>query len=220
MEISKDDINFYNAKIFNNQEKYRKEQKMFEFIKGKIPIIISAPHCVEHTRNGQVRCAEGETGAIAQIIAKETQCYTIFKTYNNEDDSNYDLENNYYKTFLKKAIKNENIILLIDLHGADTNRDFDIDIGTDNLKNIENKKYIVYELVNKLHASKIENIKIDSVFKASSVHTICKYIHKETNIPCVQLEISGKYRYIENINGINKFLNGIISYIKEIANKI
>ena len=91
-------INFYNNYLVE-KGKIAKEQgkRAFEVIEGQVPIIISAPHCVQQIRNGKIKSSEGETGAIAQYLAEKTQCYGIYKIYNNNDDANYDIENNPYK---------------------------------------------------------------------------------------------------------------------------
>lgn len=215
MEISKKQIEFYNNKInkIGKLQKIRNRQA-FKIEKGKIPVVISAPHCVEQTRNGKIKRAEGETGAIAQKIAKDLNCYVIYKTYNNQDDANYDIENNSYKKDLKQLIIDKKINLLIDLHGAKMESDFDVEIGTDNGKNISGKSYIIKELKQILKKNGITNITENQKFKASSEHTISKYIHEETKIICIQLEVTGKYRYIKNIEGINKLVNGIEEFIK------
>lgn len=217
MENLKEKIEYYNHQIFDNEEKRKQNnEKPFKIIQGEIPIILSAPHCVKQTRNGKMKQAEGETGAIVQIIAKDTKCYAIYKTYNKNDDANYDIENNLYKQELSNLINQKQIKLLIDIHGAKNENKFDIEIGTNDGENIENKGYIVKELKEILLKQGIKNIVENVKFKASSMHTISKYIHEKTKIPCIQLEITGRYRYIENIDGIEKLINGIEQFIKKI----
>ena len=214
MDELKKQILFYNSQII------QKENKGFEIEKGNIPIILSAPHCVLQTRNGKIKQEEGETGAIVQIIAKKAQCYAIFKTTHQNDDANYDIDKNMYKENLREIINRENIKLLLDFHGAKNENAFDIEIGTDEGKNINQKKYIVTELKEKLNKQNIFNIVENQKFKASSIHTISKYIHETTHIPCIQLEITGRYRYIENLEGINKLIIGIENFIETIKENL
>lgn len=219
-ENLKEQIIKYNNEIFNNEnERKLKKEKSFKIIKGNIPIIFSAPHCVEHLRNGKIRSAEGETGAIVQILAEKTNCYAIYKTYNNNDDANYDIEGNTYKAELADTIKKYNIKLLIDIHGAKDEHDFNIEIGTDDSKNI-NDQYIVDSLKNCFKNYEITNIAENIVFKANSIRTISKYIHEKADISCIQLEISGRYRYIKNIEGLNKLINSLIDFVYDIKEKI
>ena len=66
----------------------------------------------------------------------------------------------------------------------------------------------------------IKNIVENTKFKANTIRTISKYIHEKTKIPCIQLEIAGRYRYIENIEGIQKLINGLEKFIEEIEEKL
>ena len=216
----KDLIDKYNSEIFDNEEirKINKE-KPFKIVKGNLPIIFSAPHCVKQLREGKIKCAEGETGAIVQILAKETNCYAIYKTYNDNDDANYDIDSKY-KEYLLKIVKENDIKLLLDIHGAKNEHDFNIEICTDDGKNIENNWYLINYLKNSFNTNGIDKITENTIFKANSIRTISKYIHKETNIPCIQLEITGRYRYIENIEGIYKLINALSDFINDIKEKI
>ena len=211
------EIEKYNKEIFE-YENIRKENKeqSFKIIKGNIPIIFSAPHCVSQTRENKLKMAEGETGAIVQILAKDMNCYGVYKTYNDNDDANYDIEGNQYKEALLKLIKDENLKLLIDLHGAKNEHKFDIEICTDDGNNIDNKNFIIDILKKSFKNNGIDNITENSIFKASSIRTISKYIHSKTNIPCIQLEMTGRYRYIENIEGIAKLINGLEYFVNNI----
>ena len=98
----KNEIEKYNQKIIE-------EGKSFKVIKGKVPIILSAPHCVKHMRKENELTEEGETGAIVQYLAEHTNCWCIYKTSNNQDDANYDIENNPYKEEIAKIVKNNSI---------------------------------------------------------------------------------------------------------------
>lgn len=216
----KNEIDKYNRDIFDNEEQRKQnKEKPFKIISGIVPIIFSAPHCVEQLREGKIKRLEGETGAIVQILAKRTNCYAIYKTYNNNDDANYDIEGNTYKSELVDIIKKNNIKLLLDIHGAKNEHNFNIEICTDYGKNVENKD-IIDSLKDCFKKNEIPKITENTVFKADSIRTISKYIHTETNIPCVQLEITGRYRYIENLEGIRKLINSLSDFVDDIKEKI
>ncbi len=210
-------IKFYNEKILEKgQEAIRNGKKSFEIVEGKIPIIISAPHCVNQTREGKIKGSEGETGAIAQYVAEKTKCYAIYKTYNNNDDANYDIKNNPYKEAILELAKENKIKILLDLHGAAYKNKFDIELGTAKGKNIEGKEYLVEELKQNLENNGINNITIDSKFMAISEHTISRSISKKAKIPCIQLEINGRYRYIQHMEGIEKLTKALIEFVNNI----
>ena len=204
-------------KILEYNKNMKKDGKQsFSYKIGKIPVLLSAPHSVEHLREGNLKIAEEETGAIVQIIAELANCSCIYKTYNNNDDANYDIERNEYKEKIIEIIKDNNIKVLIDMHGASNKHEFDIEIGTDNNKNLNGNNEILDLLIRKLKNNGIEKIYVDSRFKASSIHTICKYVSSNVNIPCIQMEIVGKYRYKDYHEGIQKLVNAIKEFIQEI----
>lgn len=216
----KKQIEEINKKIFDNEQKRKQnKEKSFEIINGSIPIILSAPHSVKQTRNGKIKEAEGETGAIVQILAEKTGAYAIYKTYNNNDDANYDIYNNLYKEELKQIIESNNIKLLLDLHGAKYESNFDVEIGTDDGKNINDVK-LVEILKDSFNKNGIKNVKENEKFKASTIHTISKYISENTGISCVQIEIAGQFRYIENIDGVKRLINSLLEYINRVKFKL
>ena len=68
--------------------------------------------------------------------------------------------------------------------------------------------------------NEIKKVIVDEVFKANSEHTISRSISKKMQIPCIQIEINGKYRHIQCIEGIEKLVNSIESFINQIKEKI
>ena len=117
MNINKKEFIKLNKK-FDEFNKENEKNKSFETIKGKIPILISAPHSVRQIRNGKIKGKDIYTGPIVIILQKEADCYSIYKTKNNNDDANYDIENNTYKEEILKIIEENQIKLLLDIHGA------------------------------------------------------------------------------------------------------
>ena len=186
MNKIKERIEKFNHELYDNEKnRLNNKEKSFRVIKGNIPVIISAPHSVKQLREGRVKGAEYQTGAIASILSEETSCFAIYKTYNNQDDANYDMENNEYKEEIKKIIKENDIRILLDIHGAKDEHNFDIDLGTAYGENINNNIEILKRLKNYFKKYKIENVTENKTFKADSIRTISKYINKETKIQCI-----------------------------------
>ena len=221
MEELFEKIDFYNNNLIEKGKNAKEQRKRaFEVIEGQVPIIISAPHCVQQLRNGKIKSSEGETGAIVQYLAEKIQCYAIYKTYNNNDDANYDIENNPYKEEIMKIVKQKGIKLLLDLHGANYTHDFDIDIGTGEGKNLIKNTYLVEDLKKCFIQNGIKKVVIDQEFKATSEHTISRSISEKMQIPCIQIEINGKYRHIQCIEGIEKLVKSIESFVNKIKETI
>lgn len=205
---------------FDEYDKKYERNKTFETKNGEIPILISAPHSVRQIRNGKIKEKDLYTGPIAIILQKETDCYCIYKTQNNNDDANYDIENNTYKEEILKIIKEKQIKLLIDIHGASNNYGFGVDIATGEKENLNKNIDALKLLEETLKKHKIENVEIEKIFKAKSKHTICKTIAEKTTIPCIEIEIAKKYRDIENFDEIIKIINALKDYIINIEKTI
>lgn len=98
--------------------------------KGSIPILFTAPHTMNQIRtDGSIKLSEPYTKAIALYLNKHYNVSCMIKIKDTKIDSNRD-NNDEFKKELIRFIKKNHIKLVIDLHGADKNRDFDIEFGT------------------------------------------------------------------------------------------
>lgn len=203
-------------KIDNKFDEYNnKTNESFKYIKGKEKIILSAPHSVSHFRKGKIKAKDSHTGTIAILLQNALNCNCIYKTKNCNDDANYDIENNLYKNELIEIINKNQIKFLLDIHGAKEGQGFDIDVGTSNYNNLNNKKDYASQIV-KLGKKYNLNVTIDKVFKASTLHTIANSINAQTKVPCMQIEISKKYRNLENFDNVKVLLNFLEEFLKKI----
>lgn len=203
-------------KIDNKFDEYNnKTNDSFKYIKGKEKIILSAPHSVSHFRKGKIKAKDSHTGTIAILLQNALNCNCIYKTKNCNDDANYDIENNLYKNELIEIINKNQIKFLLDIHGAKEGQGFDIDVGTSNYNNLNNKKDYASQIV-KLGKKYNLNVTIDKVFKASTLHTIANSINAQTKVPCMQIEISKKYRNLENFDNVKVLLNFLEEFLKKI----
>lgn len=203
-------------KIDNKFDEYNnKTNESFKYIKGKEKIILSAPHSVSHFRKGKIKAKDSHTGTIAILLQNALNCNCIYKTKNCNDDANYDIENNLYKNELIEIINKNQIKFLLDIHGAKEGQGFDIDVGTSNYNNLNNKKDYASQIV-KLGKKYNLNVTIDKVFKASTLHTIANSINAQTKVSCMQIEISKKYRNLENFDNVKVLLNFLEEFLKKI----
>ena len=217
MENLKQRIESYNKKFDEYENKPLKEEQTFEVIEGEIPVLLSAPHSVRQLREGKIKGKDRYTGAITIELAKQTNSFAIYKTYNNQDDASYDIENNEYKEKVLELINKHNIKVFLDIHGAKDTDEFDVDIGTDEKRNLNGKTQILENLIKNLNEKGITKIGIDKKFKACTMHTLTKKIASSTNIACMQIEITRKYRDLEQVEKMEKIINAIKSWIKEIG---
>ena len=212
MKITKQELKKINKKF----DEYKTDiDKSFEFIEGKEKIILSAPHSVRQFRNGKIKGKDMLTGAMTILLQKNINCYCIYKTKNINDDANYDIENNDYKDKIIEIVNKDKIKFLLDIHGAKDGQEFDVDIGTDNLKNLNKKTEYVIEFL-KIAEKYGINATVDKIFKASTQHTISNTIARKTKIPCMQIEIAKKYRNIEEFDNIKKILDFLEEFLKKV----
>lgn len=212
----------YNKKYEENTRDGRKEKLPYEYEVGSVPILLSAPHSVNQIRNGRLKVADGFTGGIVKYLAKESNTSYIIKTFNNQDDANYDIEQNPYKEKILELIQKNNIKLLLDIHGCSNRHRFHIDIGTDNGNNIKGREDILQELINSLERAQIDKIQVDKKFKAHPINTISKTIAMNSEIPCIQIEIANYYRIPikQNRQRVEQIIIALEDFIKKVQNKI
>lgn len=183
--------------------------------KGKLPVVLTAPHTMQQIKeDGSIKLSEPYTKAIALYVSKNINCNSLIKLKDTGIDSNSD-NIDEFKLVLKDLIYDNNIKLLIDIHGASKDRDFDIELGT--LNNMSADYSTINELNEAFIENGINNIVINDPFKGGG---ITRYIYGMTDIDVIQIEINRKYRDIENIDNIEKVCNALISFIRKYNDKI
>ena len=178
--------------------------------KGTLPIIFSSPHTTEHKReDGSIKLGEPYTKAISLYLNKYIDTYSIIK---NEDDS-YDSNKDYYDDYnveLRRLIKEENIKLVIDLHGASSDRDFDVEFGT--LNNLSADYSTIKVLEQTLIDHGITNITHNETFKGGA---ITQGVFALTDVDVIQLEINRKYRNEKDIETLKTLIDALIDFINK-----
>lgn len=181
---------------------------------GKLPVIITAPHTMEITReDGTTKLREPFTKAISLYLNQQIDTSYLIKT-KDTGDSNQLNEDNFKKELLK-IIEENNIKLVLDLHGSKREREFDIELGT--LRNLSADYSTIKELIDAFNENNIKNIEVNNPFLGGG---ITQYIYDKTNIDIIQIEINQKYRDTDNIENINNLINALISFIKQYTNMV
>lgn len=203
--------------------------KGFTIKAGSIPVIISAPHSVNHSRQGALKVADKYTGAIALLLHEMTGCHVIYATNNNQTDPNFDeYESNLYQKSLVDYVTTNGIRVLIDLHGSDTSRPYAVELGTAPKKNengeIEGNPYVSlighdficriirlsFEYVfSLLKTDSSKDIWENTCFAASLQNTITKSVSSRSETACIQLEINGNYRNPSCPDNLHSLLEGL-----------
>ena len=182
----------------------------FIILKGNIPILFSAPHTmIQNREDGTIKFNEPYTKAILLYLNKYFRTYSIIKNIDTGIDSNRD---NYdkYNVEMRRLIKEHNIKLVIDIHGAAKEREFDVEFGT--LNNLSADFSTIKELEEAFIENGITNISYNEPFKGGA---ITQGIFGLTDIDVIQLEINGKFRDSNNLDLLNKLINSLEIFIKQ-----
>ena len=179
-------------------------------IKGNVPILFSAPHTIYQFReDGTIKLSEPYTKAISLYLNKYYNTYSIIKNKDTGIDSNKD---NYdkYNVELRRLIKDNNIKLVIDLHGASRERNFDIEFGT--LNNLSADFSTIKELEEAFKENGISNIAHNEPFKGGA---ITQGIYALDDVDVIQIEINRMYRDENNIELLQKIIQSLEKFINQ-----
>lgn len=180
---------------------------------GEVPVILTAVHTMEQVKdNGEIKYAEPFTKAIARYVAEKVNCSYFIKTIDTGIDSNK-ITPDGFKDELLKLIKEHHIKLLIDLHGAKSEREFDVEFGT--LNNLSIDVTTVKSLESSFIANGVTNIQYNNPFKGGG---ITQTVFDQTNIDIVQIEINKRFRSITNVNNIEKICLSLVDFVKKYSN--
>lgn len=202
----------FKEEIINLEESI--DNNYFLFHIGNYPVLITAVHTMMQFREeGGVKLAEPYTKAIALYVANNCEISYLLKTRDTGRDSNRD-NNDGFKRILLDTVKENNIKLVIDLHGAKMNRDFDIEFGT--LNNLTADFSTIRELEEKFIEHGIKNIKHNEPFKGGAV---TQYLYGLSDVEVIQLEINRNYRNLELIDNMKILCDSLIDFINHYINR-
>lgn len=182
----------------------------FVIKKGIIPILFTAPHTMKQVReDGSIKVSEPYTKAIALYLNKHFDVNCMVKLKDTGLDSNKDNDDEF-KTELLRFIKENNIRLVIDLHGSDKSREFDVEFGT--LYNLSADFSTIREFEEAFTENGIKNVQHNDPFKGGA---ITQYIYGLEDVEAIQIEINGKYRDYTNLEELEKLIKSFENFIKQ-----
>ena len=201
----------FKSRIIELENKTNNED--FLYLQGSNKVLLTAPHSVEQSLDSGVKLREPYTKAIALYVASELNLNAFVKLRDTSIDANKD-EYEDFKTEQRRIINNKGILLSLDIHGASSYRDFDIELGTINNLSAD------YSTINELKEAFQEqgfNVVINDPFKGGAV---TKNVYGFTDAEAIQIEINRKLRDIENIDGLKKVCDALINFIKQYIDTI
>ena len=217
--MSNSEINRLNKKYEYNNKKgiilvNRSNINNFRIYKGTIPILLSAPHAVVQYRNATLKEADEYTGGIVEYLCKRTGAWGIIREWYAKDDPNYNSgpRSGTYRDKVVELIKQNDIYLLLDIHGYSKRNHKDIAskkivVGTGFGSNI-NSDYNLNENFIDIFG---DELIFDKPFPATLNNNVSRYAHNKTGISAYQCELERSCRISGNdrIDMLDKFISFI-----------
>jgi hypothetical protein len=187
---------------------WKESNDYYGFKKGKIPILISAPHGARHLRNGKWKEEDEYTASIAIKLADLTGAHAIYVKNATREDPNFDIECKY-KEEIKKISKNYGIRFIADLHGAKLDRNFKISVGIINTDSERCSCPTFKDLIQEAFSVFQKDVFNLDGFSASSLGTITYFAKNTLELEAAQFEINARYRIVERKSDSTKSKAGI-----------
>lgn len=162
------------------------------YLSGEIPILLSAPHAVRHFRQKQIKPSDEFTGSLAYLLQQVTGCHGIAVTKMYGGDPNWD-DPCLYKNTIAHIVKEHEIKMVLDLHGAGRDRDFDIDLGTIKGRSLLGRDQIALWVKDTFAKEGFAAVS-SNFFSAEGPYTVTRFVAEKLHIPAMQLEINRQYR--------------------------
>ena len=195
-------------------ENEKSKEKIINRI-GKYPIILTSVHSMNQFNDDKiVKLGEPLTKAITQYIANKLNLSYLIKVKDDGIDPNH-IENEEFKYKLLNFIKENNIRLVLDIHGASEKRDFDVELGT--MNNLSADFSTINELKEAFIENGIKNIAINDPFKGGK---ITQYLYMNSDIEIIQIEINRRYRDINSLENTKIIIDSIINFLNQYINII
>lgn len=186
-------LNFEDRQKYHYRDPVSPESDGLIYIKGDIPLLVTAPHSSVHKRMGKLKRHEHYTAALALIIHSLTGCHVLYTNRLMESDPNY-YEDSPFKNRIKSIADTEKIRLLIDLHGTGRERPHDLYPGVGNGKEFLLGQDSCLDMLYK--AAQFSEVSVGGldVFPAAKQMTVAKYGARKLRISSIQLEINHTLR--------------------------
>jgi hypothetical protein len=176
---------------------YWKESKdYYRFKKGKIPILISAPHGARHLRNGTWKGEDEYTASIALKLADLTGAHALYVKNATREDPNFDIRCRY-KEEIKKITESYGIRFIADLHGANLKRNFKVSVGIISNDSERCSCPTFKDHIREAFSSFQKDVFNLDGLRASSSGTITYFAKNILELEAAQFEINARYRIVE-----------------------
>lgn len=213
-------LNFEERQKFLYREPAEEDADGLIYLKGDIPVVVTAPHSSVHKRLGKLKRQEFYTAALSVMLHSLTGCHVLYTGRLMESDPNY-YDDSPFKERLSHIVRSNNINCLVDLHGTGIKKSFDVypGVGLEKEFLLGQENYLA-DLIQIANVSKISIGGLD-VFPAAKQMTVTKYAARKLKVPSIQLEISRKLREPEkNPGDFVKLVKFLKQFIDELSHLV
>ncbi len=163
------------------------------FLRGKTPVLVTAPHATAHVRMNKLKRQEFYTGALSVMLHSVTGCHALYTNRQSGIDPNY-YDDSPFKAVLADVACRHDIRLIIDVHGTGPERESDVYPGIGKSKEflLGNDSYLS-GLERAAESCGVSLGGLD-VFPAARQMTVTKFSARNLGIPAFQLEINRRLR--------------------------
>jgi len=169
----------------------------YGYIKGSVPVLISAPHGAKHYRaaEGRWKSQDAYTSSLAIVLGRLTGVHVLYVKNKTHEDPNNDA-GTQYKEALKEIVKENRIRFVLDLHGSAADRPkVDIGIMDDSPSMCSCPTF--RGALEKAFAGFVPKV-FNQRFAARGGGTITCFARNDLGIEAAQVEINANYRIVES----------------------
>lgn len=164
-------------------------------VRGHVPVLLSAPHAVNHPREGKTKIADTFTGPLVAQLAELSGASALIYSRTSGEDPNYD-EDGPYKRALSDLAQSTRARFVLDIHGMARTSPMQLAIGTDHGRTLGAHLALRTKIVELLTHQGFTRVWVDEPghFTASRRTTITSFTWRALRLPALQLEIHKQYR--------------------------
>ena len=210
-------ITFEHSLNKHTREFPSKNCRSYIHLKGKIPILVCAPHSSVHIRMNKLKKEEKFTAPLSAIIHSINGTHALFTHLASRVDPNF-YDNSVFKIGLENIIKKFGVKFVLDMHGTETRKGDEVyfGLGTENEFLLGKRRYLEKLLI----SAQKNSIRLGDpdVFPASRQMTVTKFVARKLGIPAIQIEINKSLRnpeeaprsFLKLVSFLSDFISSVI----------
>jgi hypothetical protein len=185
------------------QEPAGEGERRVGFLRGTMPVLLSAPHGAVHTRRGERKEEEEFTAAMACLVAELTDAHALYARRRSPTDPNW-YRDVPYKRRLRRILAQDGVGFVLDLHGVAPSRDLGVALGTMKGRSCPGQRGMIVRLLEdhgfRRQADHLDYLDVDETFTAgglSDQETVTAFAWDTLGVPSAQLELHPDLRVVE-----------------------